>query len=142
MAETRVDLRESRATCQAVRNAGDATLNWQWDDRLQAVLASFPQNQRSKVHAVLEASFGTGWDETSIKNAAPAVVAIADSFGGLWPGQELFVSAVDRAVATCACWWPWRGGEFTSVRITLVADGIPADERLALLAELRGWFTV
>jgi hypothetical protein len=142
MADARVDLRGAKAICQAVRHGGDTILTWEWDDRFQAALSSFPRNHRSKIHAVLEESFGAGWDATSIRGAAPAVVQIAESFGGLWPGQELFVSAANRAVATCACWWPWGDGETISVRIALVTDSAPAAKRPALLAEFRKWFAV
>lgn len=70
------------------------------------------------------------------------MVRIADSFGGLRPGQELFVSTADEAVATCARWWPWSDGQTISVRIALVADGVSEAERPALVAEFRSWFAV
>lgn len=142
MAAARVDLREPKAICRTVRNGGDAILTWEWDDRFRAVLSAFRQNHSSKVHAVLEEAFGTGWHDTSIRGAAPAVVRIANSFGGLWPGQELFVSTADEAVATCACWWPWGDGQTISVRIALVTDSVSDAEWPALVAEFRSWFAV
>jgi hypothetical protein len=142
MADARFALREPRAVCQTVRRGGDGILKWEWDDRFLAVRSSFRQDHRSKVHAVLEEGFGTGWDNASIRGAAPVVARIAASFGGLRPGQELFVSPADRAVATCACWWPWLDGETISVRITLVTDSVPDAERPALLVEFRSWFDV
>ena len=142
MADGRVDLSRPKATCQAVRNGGAAIFMWEWDDRFGAALSPFRAPHRSKVHALLEETFGTAWDSTSIEGAPPAVARIADAFGGLWPGQELFVSEADRGVATCACWWPWGNGETISVRIALVADGVPDAERPALVAELRSWFAV
>jgi hypothetical protein len=117
-------------------------LKWEWDDRFRAVLSSFRRTHRAKIHALLEESFGAAWDDTSIRGAAPAVARIAESFGGLWPGQELFVSATDGAVATCACWWPWGDGETISVRIALAVDSVPDAKRPALLAEFRSWFAV
>jgi hypothetical protein len=138
----RVDLRGPKAICQTVRNGGGAILTWAWDGRFQAVLSSFRQHHSSKVHAALEESFGAGWNETTIRGAAPAVVRIANLFGGLWPGQELFVSTADRGVATCAPWWPWDDGETISIRIALVADSVPDAERPALLAEFRSWFAL
>jgi hypothetical protein len=140
MAAARDDLGGPKAICQTVRNSGDAILTWGWDDRFQAMLSSFRQNHSSKVHAALEEGFGAGWDHTNIRGAAPVVARIANSFGGLWPGQELFVSSADQAVTTCACWWPWGVGETISVRIALVADSVPDAERPALLAEFRSWF--
>jgi hypothetical protein len=142
MSDARVDLREPRATCEAVRTSGGAIFRWEWDDRLGAVLSPFRRSDGPAVHALLERSFGGVWDSATIGTAAPAVLAMVQSLGGLRPGQKLFVSAPDRAVGTCACWWPWGDGETVSVRIMLLAGGVPDTERAALVAELRSWFSV
>jgi hypothetical protein len=142
MSGARVDLREPKATCEAVRTGGGAIFRWEWDDRLGAVQSPFRRSDGPVVHALLERSFGTSWDSASIGAAAPAVLQMIESLGGLRPGQKVFVSAPDHAVGTCAYLWPWDDGETVSVRITLLAGGAPDAERAALVAELRRWFSV
>ena len=142
MPDIRVELRESRATCEAVRTGGAAIFKWEWDDHFRAVLSPLRRSDASKAHSLLERSWGTGWSLDTIGAAAPAVLRVAEFFGGLRPGQELFVSAPGPAVGTCACWWPWGDGETISVRIALVTESVPGREQPALVSELRSWSAV
>jgi len=142
MSDTRVDLREPKAICEAVRNAGAAIFKWEWDDRFRAALSPLRLSDSSTAHSLLERSFGTGWSLDSIGAAAPAILRVAESFGGLHPGQELFVSARGLAVGVCACWWPWGDGETISVRIALLAERISDQQQPALVSEFRSWFAV
>lgn len=142
MSDTRVDLSGPRAICEAVRSGGAAIFKWEWDDRFRAALSPFRRSDSSKAHSLLEQSFGTGWRIDSIGAAAPAVLRVAEFFGGLRPGQELFVSAPGPAVGTCACWWPWGDGETISVRIALLTESVSEQEKPALISEFRSWFAV
>lgn len=142
MSDIRVELREPRATCETVRTGGAAIFKWEWDDHFRAALSPLRRSDSSKAHSLLEQSWGTGWSLDSIGAAAPAVLRVAESFGGLRPGQELFVSAPAPGIGTCACWWPWGDGETISVRIALLAERVPDEEMPALVSEFRSWFAV
>ena len=142
MSEIRVDLRGPRAICEAVREGGMGIFTWEWDDYFRAALSPLRRRDGSRAHSLLEATFGTGWSSDSIGAATPAVVRVAESFGGRRPGQELFVSAPGPEVGTCACWWPWGDGETISVRIALLADGASDQEKPALVSEFRSWFVL
>jgi hypothetical protein len=142
MPDTPVDLSPFRAACEAVVTGGAEIFHWEWDGRLRAALAAFPRRHAARAHAVLGQSFAHCCTSASLDGATPRLREIASALGGLWAGQELFVSEPQPALVLCASWWPWGDGETISVRIRLLANGAPPTEESGLLAELRRWFAL
>jgi hypothetical protein len=131
-----------RAACGAIVEGGRDTLVWQWDARLGAALSPFPSSHSAAVHALLRPLFETRWTSDTVSGASPVGRAIAAEFGGLDPGQELFVSESADGVALFGCWWPWGSGDRISIRVGVWLAGVPETDRVALVREFRGWFGV
>jgi hypothetical protein len=96
------------------------------------------------VQGLLAPAFATRWTSETLSGASPAGRAIAQKFGGVDPGQELYVSESPgpTRVALFGCWWPWGSGDKISIRIGLWLDALPDSQRPPLVQELRGWFGV
>jgi hypothetical protein len=117
-------------------------MRWAWDDYIGAALAPFPTEDGARAHAILERHLAGRWTEETLGSAPPAVQALAESFGGVLTGQELFAAGADGSPVLFACWWPWGSGERISVRIGLWRPAASEADTAAMHATLRSWFRV
>jgi hypothetical protein len=131
-----------RVTCAAIVEGGATFFRWEWDDYVGAALAPFPTRDAPAVHALLSKHFAQRWHPETIAGASAAIRALAESFGGLRTGQELFASEPNDGVTLFGCWWPWGNGERVSIRIGLAgAEASDADQG-RLREVLRRWFAL
>jgi hypothetical protein len=135
-------LQPFRPGCDALVEGGRDLLRGEWDARLGAVLSPFAASRSAAVQALLTPSFATRVTAEALSGASPTARAIAEKFGGLDAGQELFVSESAGGVALFGCWWPWGSGDRISIRIGLWLHAVPESDRPPLVQELRGWFGV
>ena len=135
------DLAHIEACCRRIIDQAAAVLSWQWDDHIGAMLAAFSIEHADRVGRVLDDSFASLWDDSSIVDAPAPVREIAESLGRLRSGQRLYVTPAEAGPVAFGAWWPWGNGETISLRIGLVL-GLTEDARAERLGrEFVGWFT-
>ena len=142
MTETSAEFGPFRAACAAIVEGGAAALRWQWDDYVGAALAPFPVDDAPATHALVSTHFAHRFGPDTIAGAPPPIRAIAESFGGLRAGQELFASEPNDGVTLFGCWWPWGGGDRVSLRIGLGRPAASEADEARLHAALRAWFSL
>lgn len=127
--------------CRVLTEGGQDLLSWEWDGRFSAALAVAKDPQHHEVLALLASHFTFPWDTSNIDQAPERVVALGDSWGGLWPGQRIFTRDPEEDPLLYAVWWPWGGGGTFSLRITCDAH-TAASAALNPLSVLRSSFGV
>jgi len=128
--------------CKELSRAFQGVLTWKWDRRFETVLAEFSVNQKDAICAILERHLSITWDSASIGNAPDIVRTIDDYFGGLRPGQLIFVSNPTRKAVIFCTWWPWGDGKEISIRIGPAYLETSDLERPEKIRQFKIWFGV
>ena len=128
--------------CRDIVKQGKEFLSWEWDDRFNAVVASFSKANKSKVYSVLKKNFVSDWDYKKIKKAPQNIASIANALGGVREGQFLFMSDLENDIIIFGAWWPWGGGDTISIRIGILADNVSASQEEAITANFKSWFEI
>ena len=135
------ELAHIEACCRRIIDQTAAVLSWQWDDHIGAMLATFSIEHADHVSRVMDDSFASLWDVSSIVDAPAPVCEIAESLGGLRATQRLYMTPADEGAVAFGAWWPWGDGETISLRIRLVLGQIEDARAEQLGQEFVGWFT-
>ena len=106
------------------------------------MLAEFSVTQKYAIRAILERHLSITWDSASIGNAPEIVRTIDDYFGGLRPGQYIFVSNPTREAVIFCTWWPWGDGKEISIRIGPAYLDSSDVERSEKIQQFKSWFGV
>ncbi len=115
-------------------------LSWKWDSRFETVLAEFFIDNKDKVRAILERYFSITCDSSNIGKAPDIVQMIANNFGGLRPGQLLFISDPNQDFFIYGVWWPWGDGKTISLRVGPYSKKLSGAEKAELIKQFKGWF--
>ena len=102
---------------QEIHNAFQDLLTWQWDDRLEAVLAEFEVADNGEVIAILQRFFNFDWDHHSVGGAPENVKKLKKDLGGIMGAQILFTTDPAEGTFLFCAFWPWGNGEKVSIRI-------------------------
>jgi hypothetical protein len=136
------ELYELEIYCREIVKQGKEYFKWDWDDRFNAVVASFSKKQKSKIYSILKKNFLTAWDHKNIKKAPENITAIAGALGGVREGQFLFMSDLEYEIIIFGAWWPWGGGDTISIRIGIIADNVSASQENELMKSFKSWFEI
>ncbi|EWH10910.1 hypothetical protein DS2_06451 [Catenovulum agarivorans DS-2] len=96
-------------------------LNWQQDNRFNALMAEVPKPLFEIILPWLEAEFEHKWDRDNIKKAPDLVKLGAGMFAKMEKDQFLF-SGIDIDEKLMLAWWPWGPGAPASLRIFIAQD--------------------
>lgn len=112
-------------------------LNWQQDNRFNALMAEVPKPLFEIILPWLEAEFSHKWDRDNVNKAPDLVKLGAGIFAKMEKGQFLF-SGIDVDEKLMLAWWPWGPGAPASLRIFVAKDpaGIKAPGFLSKLKSL------
>ena len=134
------DLAYIEACCRRIIDQAAAALSWQWDDHIGTMLATFSIEHADLVTRVLDDTFASLWDESSIVDAPGPVRQIAESLGHLRAGQRLYMTPAEEKAVAFGAWWPWGNGKTISLRIGLVLGRMEDVRAERLGQEFVGWF--
>ena len=128
--------------CRELAGVFPEILSWQWDNRLETVLAEFGVDNKNRVHATIERNLGNTWDSSTIAKAPGIVQEITSHLGGLMSGQLFFATDPSlEAVIFCA-WWPWGDGKTISIRFGQAFRELSDPQKTAHVRQFRGWFGI
>lgn len=116
--------------------------NWQWDDRLEAVLLQIDSRQKEKVIAVLESYFSDYWNVLCDEELPDNIQRLILHFDGMNPEQLLFSTDTREGDFLYCAWWPWKDGKTTSVRIAPDLSRLSAEHKLARVRQIWQWFHI
>ena len=103
--------------CMGFANTFQGKLTWKWDGRFGAVLATCRTENKDDVQLARKSYLKTIWDNSNTDDAPDVVLDAISYFGGLMPGQLLFISDLNQDILLCCAWWPWGDGETVSIRV-------------------------
>ena len=104
------------------------TLDWEWDDRFEGILATFDSSEAEVMSGLLGEHLGHRWDSESAANAPELVAQALQSVGGVAPGQLVFSSDPGQTLVMLGLWWPWNNGSTISIRLLPLAAESNASE--------------
>ncbi len=110
---------------------------WTYDRRLKCVASSFPMAREADARAAMTESLPQSWSAASLSGAPAAVLALAESCGGLRASQLLFWGGEPDGPGVFGLWWPWGDGTTVSLRIGLHGVDLPK-ERYPRLRDVFG----
>jgi len=127
-------------SCRRLSKAFEKQLSWKWDDRFETVLAEFSVADKESVQKIIQLQMGDVWNHGNLEKVPDIVQMIIDYFGGMSPGQQLFVSNPDKEDLVLCAWWPWGNGRTISIRLGVFADSLSEEENKELTRLFKGWF--
>lgn len=107
--------------CQRLLDATREITTWEWDDSCVAAKAAFDAAHERAVLLALEGVLPHAWGQIDIGDAPEAVRHVAGVWGGVMPGQRLFVLDPDMDPIVFATWWPWGDRINFSLRVSCAA---------------------
>lgn len=117
-------------------------VQWQWDDKFNAVLLHIDAKQKEKVVGILERYFSDYWNILVEEELPPAIETVMLSFSGMRPEQLLFSSDTNEQEFLYCAWWPWQDGNTTSLRIASYMNELPEDIKQQRIAQIKQWFGI
>ena len=132
--------RDVDSLIDGLRGALPDTLQWKWDDRFNCVVAAFPADEEASMREAVGAQLDQQWSRAELRGAPRAVQKAAKDFGGLTPGQRLFVSGLAEGNMLLGLWWPWGNGATISIRFTPHGEAGSEAQTDAIRAQLREKF--
>jgi hypothetical protein len=117
---------------------GTLELFWDFDSRFDTAVGRVSAPDDAPLLGLLDECFPHNWDHQSIDGAPDVTRAIADSAGGLRPGQRLWTLDPADSPLLYAAWWPWGSGTTFSLRVGCIAAD--AGEQQALTKKIRSLF--
>ncbi|RJO70579.1 MAG: hypothetical protein C4523_05005 [Myxococcales bacterium] len=136
------DAASLKVICMTLTDKSAGVHPWQWDDRFDAALVSFPAAQASRVETLLKPLFSNQWDVRTIRQAPETARRVATDLG-LRPEQRLYFTDPGQPAALFGAWWPWGNGQTVSLRVGITAaDHLNDGELAALAADFKSWFGV
>ena len=115
-------------------------LTWEWDDRLNCVLAPFAIADQDAVFNALTSQFGPPWDHSSIGKAPRSVNQAVENVGGVSQGQLIFALTLSQDLILVALWWPWGNGETISIRFAPFGPDASSTENHAVRSAMMDVF--
>lgn len=125
---------------ESLADAFPDSLIWEWDHRFGGVLAAFESEDKDRVSAVITAQFPQAWDGVSVNDATEDVSSAMERFGGLHPGQRLYVADLNENTMLFGLWWPWSNGTTISIRLIPHSPGAQEFEAEELHAAMKPIF--
>jgi hypothetical protein len=126
--------------CMEFINTFQDKLIWEWDDRFEAALATCKTNDKDDIQLSIKQHLEAVWDNSNTDDAPDAVLDIISRFGGLMPGQLLFMSGLNQDILLCCAWWPWGDGETVSIRVSIWSEKLSDDDNALLTEKFKIWF--
>lgn len=117
-------------------------LQWQWDERFNAVLLHIDESQKDKVIQILESYFSDYWNVLCAEDLPESVQKLILHFDGMNPEQLLFSTDTRETEFAYCAWWPWKGSSKTSLRIALYLDNLPDTVRDSRTRQIKQWFGI
>ena len=68
--------------------------------------------------------------------------ALLEQMGGLRSGQRAYCTDTSKAAFVLVTWWPWGSGASISVRLKIMAPGMPEEEAAEIRKNFQEWFGV
>lgn len=105
-------------------------LNWKWDERFNAHLSEFGNEQEEEINSILEKILPFSFDRKSIKKAPKILKTAAKTrLFGIQKKQLIFSTDPEEGVYIICAWWPWNDGSRVSLRI--IIEGAENNNNLA-----------
>lgn len=101
---------------------------WEWDGRFSAVAGAVSEPDHLHILELIGGLLPNIWDYQSLEQAPDPVQRVAEEFGGLRPGQQLFTADATDDPMFLGAWWPWGSGKRFSLRITCTIRSEEAKE--------------
>ncbi len=117
-------------------------LEWQWDERYNAVLLHVDDKQKDKVVRILEGYFSDYWNILSDEELPAPVKTLIHFFEGMDPEQLLFSTDTREKEFLYCAWWPWKNGEKTSLRIAIYMNELPENIQQQRQQQIKQWFAI
>ena len=111
--------------CSPLLNESKTMLEWNWDERFDAILCEFSSDKQEQVLSLLSRHFPIQWNASSIKKAPPQIRQQSGIFAELRKGQMLFTNDPEEPNKLFAAIWPWGHGATVSLRILFPREGEP-----------------
>ena len=119
------DLSTLRDRCTKL--AGALPGGFSWDDRFGMVLLTYDAPAEDDILSDVGRVLTETWTSANIRSAPGDAREVADALGGLRPGLRIMTPTGDDAVLLFGVFWPWGGGQKTSLRIGCAAESEDAD---------------
>jgi len=119
---------DSSTTIDGLYEALPDSLNWEWDDRFDCVVAAFEVDEAEAMLKLVSAQLTQQWDRSGILGAPRTVQKASKDFGGLNRGQLLLAGGLTQEIMLLGLWWPWGHGSTISIRFAPYAAGASDEE--------------